>query len=106
MVLIERSVETPRSPSIAARSLQGRPQGGLVGVPTSKRPQINNAQYLGIPSEILKSARVKKSSIVVETNDDEAGGNNVDLERVECRDIQISCIDAKSLAETLEACRP
>jgi hypothetical protein len=28
------------------------------------------------------------------------------LERVECRDTQISCIDAKSLAEPLEACRP
>jgi hypothetical protein len=25
---------------------------------------------------------------------------------MECRDIQISCIDAKSLVEPLEACRP
>jgi hypothetical protein len=25
---------------------------------------------------------------------------------LECRDTQISCIDAKSLAEPLEACRP
>jgi hypothetical protein len=30
----------------------------------------------------------------------------VDLERMECRDTQISCIAAKSLAEPLEACRP
>jgi hypothetical protein len=30
----------------------------------------------------------------------------VNLERMECRDIQISCIAAKSLAEPLEACRP
>jgi hypothetical protein len=33
---------------------QGRPQGGLVGVLTSKRPQINDAQYLRIPSKVLK----------------------------------------------------
>jgi hypothetical protein len=31
---------------------------------------------------------------------------NVDLESMECRDTQISCIAAKSLAEQLEACRP
>jgi hypothetical protein len=35
---------------------QGRPQGGLVGVPTSKRPQINYAQYPRIPSKVLKGA--------------------------------------------------
>jgi hypothetical protein len=45
--LIERNVETPRSPSIAARSLAG---------PTSRRPQINNAQYTRIPSKVLKGA--------------------------------------------------
>jgi hypothetical protein len=28
------------------------------------------------------------------------------LERVECRDTQISCIASRSLAEPLEACRP
>jgi hypothetical protein len=28
------------------------------------------------------------------------------LERMECRDTQISCIAARSLAEPLEACRP
>jgi hypothetical protein len=56
MVLIKRSVETPRSPTIAARSLAG---------PTSRRPcrradleeaSINNVQYPRIPSKILKGA--------------------------------------------------
>jgi hypothetical protein len=28
----------------------------FVGVPTWKRPQINNAQYLRIPSKVLKGA--------------------------------------------------
>jgi hypothetical protein len=28
----------------------------LVGMPTSKRPQINNAQYPRIPSKVLKDA--------------------------------------------------
>jgi hypothetical protein len=37
--------------------------------------------------------------------DDEAK-NMLILERVECRDIQISYIAAKSVAEPLEACRP
>jgi hypothetical protein len=32
--------------------------------------------------------------------------NVVNLERMECRDIQISFIATKSLAEPLEACRP
>jgi hypothetical protein len=54
MVLIERSVETPRSPSIAARS-----RAGL----TSRRPyrraglekaSNHNAQYPRIPSKVLK----------------------------------------------------
>jgi hypothetical protein len=31
---------------------------------------------------------------------------SIDLEHMECRDTQISCIAAKSLAEPLEACRP
>jgi hypothetical protein len=47
MVLIERSVETPRSPSIATRNLAGL---------TSKRSQISNVQYPRIPSKILKGA--------------------------------------------------
>jgi hypothetical protein len=54
MVLIERSVETSRSPSIAARSLVG---------PTSKSPcrradlkeaSINNAHYPRIPKKVLE----------------------------------------------------
>jgi hypothetical protein len=44
--------------------------------------------------------------VVVETNNDETSENNVDLKRMECRDTQISCIAAKSLAEPPEACRP
>jgi hypothetical protein len=56
MVLIERSVETSRSPSITARSLAGPTSGDLVGVPTSKRPQFNDVQYPRIPSRILKDA--------------------------------------------------
>jgi hypothetical protein len=32
--------------------------------------------------------------------------NDVDLERMECRDTHISCIAARSLVEPLEACRP
>jgi hypothetical protein len=56
MVLTEQSVETPRSPSMAARSLAG---------PTSRRPcrcadlevaLKNNARYLRIPSKVLKGA--------------------------------------------------
>jgi hypothetical protein len=37
---------------------------------------------------------------------DEASQSHVNLERTECRDTQISCIDAKSLVEPPEACRP
>jgi hypothetical protein len=56
MVLIERSVETPSSPSIAARSL---------AVPTSGRPyrcadlkeaSIHLCQYLWIPNKVLEGA--------------------------------------------------
>jgi hypothetical protein len=56
MVLIERSVETPRSPSIAVSSLTGS---------TSRRPcrwhdleeaSINNVQYPKIRNRILKGA--------------------------------------------------
>jgi hypothetical protein len=32
--------------------------------------------------------------------------NNIDLECMECRDTQISCMAARSLAEPLEARRP
>jgi hypothetical protein len=42
-------------------------------VPTSKRSQIDDVQYPRILSRILKGVRVKMSSVVVETNDGEAG---------------------------------
>jgi hypothetical protein len=45
---------------------------------------------------------MKKSFAVVETVNDEV----IDLERMECRDTQISCIAAESLVEPLETCRP
>jgi hypothetical protein len=45
---------------------------------------------------------MNKSSVVVETVNDEV----IDLECMECRDTQISCMAARSLAEPLEACRP
>jgi hypothetical protein len=48
---------------------------------------------------------VKRSSVVVERINDEAGETNVDLKRMECRDTHISCIATKSLEEPLEACR-
>jgi hypothetical protein len=69
-------------------------------VPTSKRPQIINGQYLRIPSRTLK---VTSHEEVVNDDTDEIMSYP---ERVECRDTQISCIAAKSLAEPLEVCRP
>jgi hypothetical protein len=44
-----------------------------VGVPTSKRSQIDDVQNPRILSRILKGVRMKMSSVVVETNDGEAG---------------------------------
>jgi hypothetical protein len=49
---------------------------------------------------------MKKSRVVVRPNNEETWQSNIDLERMECRDTQISCIAARSLAEPLEACRP
>jgi hypothetical protein len=72
----------------------------IVGMPTSKRPQIHDVQYLRIPSRILKGASHE------EVVNHEAWQSDVNLERMECRDTQISCIVARSLAEPLEACRP
>jgi hypothetical protein len=69
-------------------------------VPTSKRPQINNAQYPRIPSKVLEGTSNE------EDVNHEACQSDVNLERMECRDTQISCIAAKSLAEPLEVCRP
>jgi hypothetical protein len=112
MVLIKRSVETPRSPCIAASSLAW---------PTSRRPcrradheeaSNHNAQYPRIPSKVLKGASNEEgvNDIIVEvamsgTVADEAV-KYVDLEHMECRDTQISCIATRSLVEPPEACRP
>jgi hypothetical protein len=49
---------------------------------------------------------MKRSSVVVEIVDDETVEAMLIFECMECRDTQISCIAAKSLAEPLEACRP
>jgi hypothetical protein len=68
-------------------------------MPTSKRPQISNVQYLRIPSRILKGALKEE---VVNDETDEA---MLIFERMECRDTQISYIATRSLAEPLEACR-
>jgi hypothetical protein len=79
MILSKRSVETPRSPSIPARSLAG---------PTSRSPcrradlekaSINNVQYPRIPSKFLKGVLHEEvvndetDVAMVETNNDEAG---------------------------------
>jgi hypothetical protein len=69
-------------------------------VPTSKRPQVDDVQYLRIPSRILKAA--SREEVV----NDEAWQGDVNLEHMECIDNQISCIAARSLAEPPEACRP
>jgi hypothetical protein len=81
-------------------------------VPTSKRLQINYAQYPRIPSKVLKgtsneevvddaAAQVAMSGTVA----DEVV-KYVDLERMECSDTQMSCMAARSLAGPLEAYRP
>jgi hypothetical protein len=77
-------------------------------MPTSKRPQIDDVQYLRIPSKVLKGtsneeviddavAEVAMSKTVADED-----VKYVDLERMECRDTQISCMAAKSLAGPLE----
>jgi hypothetical protein len=45
---------------------------------------------------------MNRSSVVVETVSNEV----TDLERMECRDTQISCMATRSLAEPVEACQP
>jgi hypothetical protein len=107
MVLIEQSVETPRSLNMAARSLAG---------PTSRRPcrcaDLKEASHRRCPvsedttQDFEKALHTKRSSEVVETISDEVVEKNVDLRRVECRDTQISYIAGMSLAEPPEACRP
>jgi hypothetical protein len=69
-------------------------------VPTLKRPQIDDVQYLRVPSRILKGT--SHEEVVYDETDEIM----LILNALECRDIQISCIAARSLAEPLEACRP
>jgi hypothetical protein len=69
-------------------------------VPTSKRPQLDDVQYLRIPSRILKGASLE------EVVNHELWHSDVNLEHLECRDTQISCIVARSLVEPPKACRP
>jgi hypothetical protein len=74
---------------------------------TSKRPQINNAQYPRIPNKVLKGALNEEGidDIVAEVAMSGVVTDEiVNLDHMECRDIQISCIAARSLAEPLEAC--
>jgi hypothetical protein len=81
-------------------------------VPTSKRSQIYDVQYPRILSRILKVASHEEvvDYVVAGVRCPEPLLTKlqrfVDLECMECRDIQISCIAARSLAEPLEACRP
>jgi hypothetical protein len=56
MVLSEQSVETPRSPSIAARSLAGPTLGRPCRRADLEEASINNVQYPSIPSRILEGA--------------------------------------------------
>jgi hypothetical protein len=69
-------------------------------MPASKRPQIDNVQYLKIPKRILKGVTCE------EVVNHEPWQSDVNLQRMECRDTKISCIAAKTLAELPEACRP
>jgi hypothetical protein len=56
MVLIKQSVETPRSPSIAARSLAGPTSGRPCRRADLEEALNNSAQYLRIPGKVLKGA--------------------------------------------------
>jgi hypothetical protein len=71
---------------------------------------MNYAQYPRIPNKVLKGTSNEEvvDDAVVEvamsgTVADEAV-KYVDLECMECRDTQISCMAAKSLVGPLEAC--
>jgi hypothetical protein len=75
-------------------------QGGLVGVPTLKRPQVDDVQYPRVSNKILKGASHE------EVVNDESDKAMLIFERMECRDTKISCIAARSRAESPEACRP
>jgi hypothetical protein len=58
------------------------------------------SSYPRIPSRILKDT--SREEVV----NDEAWQSHDNLGRMECRDTQISCMVAKSLAEPLETYRP
>jgi hypothetical protein len=87
MVLIKRSVEAPRSPSIAARSLLGPTSGGPL---QACRPRRGLKQQCPVSEDtqqgLEKVHRMKKSSVVVEAVKNEV----IDLERMERGDTQIS----------------
>jgi hypothetical protein len=81
-------------------------------VSTSKRPQVDDVQYPRVSNRILKG--VLRGELVHDVAAEVAMSKVgrqcrqkfVELEHMDCRDIQISRIAAKSLAEPLEACRP
>jgi hypothetical protein len=107
MVLIERSVETPRSPSMASRSLVGPTAGRLCRCVDLKEDSNQQCQYPRIPSKVLKGTSHEEvvDDVAAEVVNDEAWQSDVNLERMECRDTQISCIATENLADPLEACR-
>jgi lipoate synthase len=79
MVLIQRSLEAPRSSSIAARSLVGQTSRRLCRHADFEEVLNNNAKYPRIPSKVLKKVhRMKKSFVVVEAVNNEV----IDLERM------------------------
>jgi hypothetical protein len=96
--LIKRSVETSRSPCIAAKSLAGPTSRRPCRLPDLKEASINNVQYPRIPNMILKGASHE------EVVNDEAWQIDVNLVRMKCRDTQISYIVTESPAEPFEAC--
>jgi hypothetical protein len=64
MVLIQRSVQTLRSPSIAARSLAGPTTGKPCRRADPKEASSNDVQYPRIPSRILKGAHLLDEEVV------------------------------------------
>jgi hypothetical protein len=90
----------------------------IVAGPTSRRPcrranleeALNkNAQYPGIPSKVLQGSSCEEvidDVVAVVAMSVAITVKIVNLDRMECGDIHISCIAAKSLAKPPEACRP
>jgi hypothetical protein len=76
-----------------------------------KSSQVNDVQYPRIPSKILKGASYEEvvydvvAEVVMFGVGRRLSQKSVDLERMECRDTQISCMAARSLVEPPEACR-